>query len=77
MDTAIFFPTQPNNGLEQKRLEKRAKDVCARCEVRRECLDYALPRFDLDGVWGGKTPGERKRLRREMGVRSAKDRQYG
>lgn len=40
-----------------------AKDVCARCPVRVQCLDYASdmqPRGTGDhGVWGGTTPAER------------------
>lgn len=40
-----------------------AKDVCARCLVRDECLDYATA-LDLDGVWGGLTRRRRQALRR-------------
>jgi WhiB family redox-sensing transcriptional regulator len=38
--------------------------ICRQCPVAAECLGYALARPDLDGVWGGTTPKERKRLRR-------------
>ena len=43
----------------------RAKAICAGCEVRSECLDYALgfPERDLVGIWGGATGQERRRLR--------------
>lgn len=38
--------------------EKRAKAVCARCPVRRECLEANL--HDAWGIWGGTTPLERR-----------------
>lgn len=41
----------------------RAKAICAGCEVRQECLDYALGITDLAGIWAGTGPKERRRLR--------------
>lgn len=38
-----------------------AKGICAACEVRRECLDYALAHDQTFGIWGGLTPPERRR----------------
>lgn len=43
-----------------------AKKVCARCEVRLDCLEYALEVCELDGIWGGKTPTERRALRKRL-----------
>ena len=38
--------------------ERKAKALCARCPVRRECLEYGI---DEDyGIWGGSLPSERK-----------------
>lgn len=42
----------------------KAKAVCARCAVARECLAWALRVGEPDGIWGGTTPGERRHLRR-------------
>ena len=42
----------------------RAKAVCARCEIQRECLRYALDASSIQGVWGGMTEEERRRLQR-------------
>jgi WhiB family transcriptional regulator, redox-sensing transcriptional regulator len=39
----------------------RARAVCARCDVRLECLAFALRINDLDGIWGGLTAAERAR----------------
>jgi WhiB family redox-sensing transcriptional regulator len=38
----------------------RAKAICATCEVRAECLSYALDRPEKEGVWGGMAPEERE-----------------
>jgi WhiB family redox-sensing transcriptional regulator len=45
--------------------------ICARCPVQGECLDYALDHDERFGVWGGVTPGERRRLRRAVSSRGA------
>lgn len=39
-----------------------ARRVCGACEVRVECLAYALAVPETDGVWGGLTYRERRRL---------------
>jgi len=40
-----------------------AKEICTTCDVRSQCLDYAL-RTDQDfGIWGGFDEDERRRLR--------------
>jgi WhiB family redox-sensing transcriptional regulator len=41
----------------------KAKAMCADCVVREPCLDYALRRPGLVGVWGGRTERERARMR--------------
>lgn len=41
----------------------RAKQLCARCPVRAECLKYALAIPDLVGYWAGTNERERRRLR--------------
>lgn len=42
----------------------RAKLVCQRCPVTIQCLQYAIDNSEMHGVWGGKTPQQRKELRR-------------
>ena len=51
--------------------EPRARQMCAGCPVRQECLDAALSFGDrgVTGLWGGTTPTERRQLRR--GVEAA------
>lgn len=40
----------------------RAKQICHRCPVRRECLNHALVQMEPIGVWGGLDPQERRQL---------------
>jgi Transcription factor WhiB len=39
--------------------------VCAGCEVRAECLQYALDHSERFGVWGGLSERERRELGRQ------------
>jgi len=57
-DPEAFFPE--NGGSTRK-----AKRVCARCEVRPECLEWALTHDERFGIWGGASEQQRGRLRRE------------
>jgi WhiB family redox-sensing transcriptional regulator len=61
-DPNLFFPVSPNGRAILQAAE--AKAVCARCPVRRECLEYAQTNAPIDGIWGGTTPQERQRARR-------------
>lgn len=56
-DPDLFFTTRGE-------AERRAKQVCARCSVRAECLAYALRTRVEFGVWGGMTGTERRTLLR-------------
>jgi WhiB family redox-sensing transcriptional regulator len=42
-----------------------SKALCRSCPVRRQCLDYALATHQTEGVWGGMSVGERRRLHRD------------
>ena len=53
-----FFPARGES-------VRDAKEVCARCEVKSECLDFALRLKVAHGVWGGLSERERRLLRRE------------
>lgn len=57
-DQDLFFPGRGDSA-------KAAKQICGRCAVRAECLDYALGFSELQGVWGGASEGERRPLRRK------------
>ena len=51
-DPEIFFPEVGVSA-------RRARKVCAACEVRLECLEYALENEIPCGVWGGLSEQER------------------
>lgn len=57
-DPELFFPERPGVS------PRLAKQICAGCPVRVECLEYALRNGERFGVWGGLSPKERARLRR-------------
>ena len=59
----IFFP-QKNS----PQLESIAKSICAACAVTEQCLEYALLTRQTEGIWGGKTAKERRRIRRQTAV---------
>jgi WhiB family redox-sensing transcriptional regulator len=42
-----------------------AKGICNECPVRVPCLEYALGRREKDGIWGGATERERRRIIRQ------------
>jgi len=61
--SAVFFPPAQFERKEDKlHRERRAKDICTSCAVRRECLDYALSIKEPHGIWGGLNELERKQL---------------
>ena len=42
-----------------------AKEVCRGCEVRHDCLEFALQNGEKFGIWGGLSERERRRIRRQ------------
>ena len=46
----------------------KAKEMCAGCSVRSECLEVALADDELVGLWGGTTEVERREMRAARGV---------
>ncbi len=55
-DTDLFFP---KDGI-----SKEAKAICEQCEVRAICLEYALSANLENGIWGGASESERRRIKR-------------
>ena len=60
-DPDLFFPVS-SSGPGQRQ-EEEAKAFCMVCQVRRQCLAFALATSQAHGVWGGTTEDERRRLR--------------
>ena len=66
VDTEIFFPEAlyPTNRVLANMHAKQAREICARCPVRIECLDEAMRRNERHGIWGGLLRHERERLKK-------------
>ncbi len=58
VDPDVFYPATDEEA-------EPAKAICAVCPVRSACLEYALVNRERDGVWGGATEKERRRLVRQ------------
>jgi WhiB family transcriptional regulator, redox-sensing transcriptional regulator len=58
-DPEAFFPEKGGSTRE-------AKKVCLGCEVRAECLEYALEHDERFGIWGGLSERERRKLKRRV-----------
>lgn len=58
-DPEAFFPEKGGSTRE-------AKKVCTQCEVRAECLEYALANDERFGIWGGLSERERRKLKRRV-----------
>ena len=58
----FFPPALPETSAERDAREARAKVICARCDVRRECLDWSLAIQEPHGVWGGLGEVERRKI---------------
>lgn len=60
--TEVFFAD--GFGGDRKEIERDAKKLCRSCPVRHECLSFALKNGEHHGIWGGKNPAERHRIRK-------------
>lgn len=60
MDTNLFFADDGHQYVDF------ALDVCYSCDVRTECLNYAMRHHIDDGLWGGLTPTQRRKLRHHV-----------
>ncbi|HKH88822.1 MAG TPA: WhiB family transcriptional regulator [Acidimicrobiales bacterium] len=58
LDPDIFYPVSDDDAWE-------AKAVCDACPVRQTCLEHALAVREREGVWGGLTERERRRILRQ------------
>jgi WhiB family transcriptional regulator, redox-sensing transcriptional regulator len=56
-DPEAFFPEKGGSTRE-------AKKVCLSCDVRGDCLEYALAHDERFGIWGGLSERERRKLKK-------------
>ena len=58
LDPETFYPASDDDA-------GPAKAICGICTVREPCLEYALVNRERDGIWGGATEKERRRMLRQ------------
>ena len=58
VDPEVFYPVSEDEA-------DVAKAICNVCSVRQTCLEYALTNREREGVWGGATERERRRIQRQ------------
>ncbi|MFQ5967107.1 MAG: WhiB family transcriptional regulator [Acidimicrobiia bacterium] len=66
-DADLFFP-------ERGASTRQAKAICAECEVRVECLEFALQHSEKFGIWGGLSERERRKIRKQRALEAARRR---
>jgi hypothetical protein len=55
----------------QRHWRLKATEVCNQCDVRQECLDYAIEAEEVFGIWGGLSASAREvetHKRRKLGT---------
>lgn len=57
-DPEAFFPEKGGSTRDAKR-------ICTTCEVKAQCLEYALANDERFGIWGGLSERERRKLRKK------------
>lgn len=62
-DPEAYFPARGGS-------TRAAKQICLRCPVRAECLEYALEHDERFGVWGGLSERERRPLKRPRAAKT-------
>ena len=58
LDAEIFYPENEDHA-------EFALSVCGECAVRIACLEYALDTREQQGVWGGATARDRRKMLRQ------------
>jgi WhiB family redox-sensing transcriptional regulator len=58
-DPEVFFPERGDSTLDTQ----LAKRICFKCEVRVECLQYAVDNQERHGIWGGLDEKSRRKYR--------------
>lgn len=56
-DPEAFFPEKGGS-------TKAAKTICGKCDVREQCLQYALDMDERFGIWGGLSERERRAIKK-------------
>lgn len=63
-DPDFFYPDNPTQTLHRRRMIRR---ICDGCPSREPCGEWGI-RHERDGFWGGLSPSDRSRIRKERGI---------
>ena len=74
VDPELFFPVG-TTGPAALQIDE-AKAVCMGCDVRMQCLEWALATGQDAGVWGGTSEEERRAIRRARRRQAASKREH-
>jgi WhiB family transcriptional regulator, redox-sensing transcriptional regulator len=58
-DVELFFSVDEEE-------QKQALELCARCDVRSECLETAIANREMYGIWGGMLESDRRSFIRDL-----------
>ena len=69
VDPNVFFPVgaggpafKDGRPSSTEDFEEEAASKCGPCPVKSECLEYAIDNRIPEGVWGGTTESQRRRI---------------
>lgn len=63
VDTELFFPEKGDSYSADM-----ARRICSMCEVKTQCLEYALDNNERYGIWGGTNERDRRPMLRARGI---------
>lgn len=61
LDPNTFYPDEED----EVEASAAAKVICGVCPVQESCLEFALSSRESQGIWGGATARERRRIIRQ------------
>lgn len=64
-DPNLFFP-------ERGASTRTAKGICRDCQVRAECLEFAIVSSEKFGIWGMMSERERRKIRKERQIAASR-----
>lgn len=62
-DPEIFFPEPIAENESVSDPWGLARKICEKCPIKDKCLTYAIKHREHTGMWGGKTPRERGKIK--------------
>lgn len=74
LDPDIFYPHfKQYDHVHNAIVAQPALEICKNCRVREDCLEFALAIQEKQGIWGGMTPAQRQRARRQRALGKHQD----